>query len=57
MRYALIKNDLVVNVIEAEEEFAAGLQGYDAVHPSEEAGPGWAWNGSGFVPPAQESDQ
>lgn len=56
MRYALINNGLVVNVIEADEDFIAGLQGYDAAHPSEEAGTGWAWNGSGFVPPAQEEE-
>ena len=48
MRYAVIDNGLVVNVIEAEPGFRlAGV----ALVPSDVAGPGWAYDGADFAPP------
>jgi len=53
MRYALIQDDTVVNVIEAEAWFADTLEGYDDVIASDEAGIGWTWDGDEFAPPPQ----
>ena len=49
-RIALIKNNLVENVIEADMEFALGL-GFDAAVESESASIGWAFDGVTFTPP------
>jgi len=51
MKYALIKDGNVVNVIEAEADFATTLEGYDAVVESGDAGIGWGWDGEVFTPP------
>ena len=50
MRYAVINNGNVVNVIEAPEGFV--LDGY-ALVPSDIAGPSWTYDGE-FHPPAPE---
>lgn len=50
MRYAVINNGDVVNVIEADDGFV--LDGYTLV-PSDIAGPGWTYDGE-FHPPAPE---
>lgn len=49
MRVALIKNDVVENVIIAEADYPAP-DGYQAV-PSDEAGPGWTYAAGMFAPP------
>lgn len=53
-RVALIRDGLVVNVIEADAEFAAGL-GYDAAIETDAAGPGWTWDGDAFAAPVVET--
>lgn len=53
-RVALIRDGRVVNVIEADTEFAAGL-GYDAAIETDSAGPGWTWDGDAFAAPAVET--
>ena len=45
MSYALIKDGLVVNVIEADAAFVAALTGFDAVVETDTAGIGWRWDG------------
>ncbi len=49
MRYAKVQNNVIVNVIEADEKFAKE-QGY--VPAPDRAGPGYTWGGSAWVPPA-----
>lgn len=49
-RVALIRDGRVVNVIEADAEFAAGL-GYDAAIETDSAGPGWTWDGETLSAP------
>ncbi len=51
MRLALIQDDTVVNVIEAEPSFIPdpGLRAL----PSAAAGPGWMFDGSSFSPPPE----
>ena len=57
MRYALIKNGKVANIIEADAEFAAGLPGFDAVVASTEAGVGWDYaNGMLIAPEVPEPE-
>ncbi len=51
MRYALIYAGVVRNVVEAPEDWP-GLQDADAAIQSDEAGPGWTWDGESFSPPA-----
>lgn len=52
MRYALIRDGLVVNVIDASPEFAASIAGeWDAVTPTLTAGPGWSYVGGEFTAP------
>ena len=51
MRYALIKNGKVANIIEADAEFAAGLPGFDAVVASTEAGVGWDYANGMLIAP------
>lgn len=53
-RYAVIENGRVVNVILADEGFIAA-HGLRAV-PSDEAGPGWAFDGTRFTPPPRPPD-
>lgn len=50
MRIAIIENGLVVNVVEAQPDFAPG-SGFVAV-ATETAGPGWSYDGAAFHPPA-----
>lgn len=50
-RIALIKNNLVENVIEADMELALSL-GYDAAVESASAGIGWLYDGGEFIAPA-----
>lgn len=53
MKFQLIKGGVVVNTIEASQEFVNGLTGYDAVIQNDSAGPGWTWSGGqSFAPPA-----
>ncbi|MVN86930.1 hypothetical protein GO986_09145 [Deinococcus sp. HMF7620] len=55
MRYALINDGVVDNVVECTEEFADRLRTrYQAVVQTEEAGPGWTWDGETFSEPAPE---
>ena len=50
MSFALIKDGIVLNVIEASPEFAATLDGYDAVIEADDVGIGWTWDGASFAP-------
>jgi len=43
MRFAIVENGIVVNVVEAES-FAGGV-------PTDTAGPGWSYNGTYFTEP------
>ncbi len=65
MRYALIKNGFVQNVIVADPSFVATLSGYSHIEaldkPGEQkvAGPGWAYNavtGEFTAPPDMGTD-
>jgi len=65
MRYALIKNGFVQNVIVADPSFAATIEGYSHVEALDEpgeqkvAGPGWAYNavtGEFTAPPDMGTD-
>lgn len=49
MRIAIIRDGLVVNVIEADGAFDPGDGTLAA--PAEEAGPGWTYDGAKFTPP------
>lgn len=51
-RIALIRNSIVVNVIESSMEFAASL-GYDYAIEHAEASPGWGYVNGAFVRPEQ----
>ncbi|MCL1962467.1 MAG: hypothetical protein FWG56_12020 [Desulfovibrionaceae bacterium] len=51
MQYALIQNGTVVNVIEADAQFAGELQGFDAVVEAGGACIGWTWDGQALAPP------
>lgn len=54
-KYAIIKDGVVVNAAEADEQFAQA-QGW--VLLTDNAGIGWGWDGTDFVePPAPESPQ
>jgi hypothetical protein len=46
MRFAIVENGIVVNVVEAES-FAGGV-------PTDTAGPGWSYNGTYFTEPYEE---
>ena len=48
-RYAIIEDNVVVNVAEAEAEFAA-TQGWIEAG---DAGIGWLWDGKQFSPPPE----
>lgn len=50
-RVALIRDGVVVNVIEAELAFAASLPGYDTAMEASDAGPGWLLVDGVLVPP------
>ena len=50
MRYAIIKNGIVENVIDADAEFVAALP--DHCEFSDVAGIGWTWDGEFTPPPA-----
>lgn len=51
MRLALIRDGVVENVIEADADFASS---YGALAlPSQDAGPGWVFDGERFSPPPQ----
>lgn len=58
MKYALINNGIVLNVIDSDAEFAATIQGYEHVIASEDAQVGWSYDGNTLsaptVPPAPE---
>ena len=57
MRYALIKNGKVVNIIEADASFVGGLTGFDAVVASDAAGVGWGYaDGMLIAPPVSEPE-
>lgn len=49
MRYAVIENQVVVNIAAASEEFAVS-QGWVAA--PENVNPGWTFDGQNFAPPA-----
>ena len=51
MSYALIKDGLVVNVIEADAAFVAELAGFDAVVETDTAGIDWRWDGQKLSAP------
>ncbi|KRG38468.1 hypothetical protein ARC78_15650 [Stenotrophomonas pictorum JCM 9942] len=50
-RIALIRDGVVVNVIEADLAFASSLHGYDAAVEAGAAGPGWAYADGLLMPP------
>jgi len=53
MKYALIKNGIVQNCIEADDAFIATFQhNCDAVVASDAANVGWTYDGTGFHAPA-----
>ena len=54
MKYAIIDNGIVTNIIEAGAEFAATLTGHDAVLESADAGIGWLWDGQQLSAPQPE---
>jgi hypothetical protein len=54
MRFAIIRGDHVVNVVEAAPGFEPG-DGCRAM-PSPDASPGWRFDGEGFAPAAPEAD-
>ena len=49
MRYAIVENNVVVNVAEAEPEFAASQGWIEAG----DAGIGWLWDGEKLTPPPE----
>ena len=52
MRYALISDGVVVNVIDATPDYAASIAAdWDAVVESDMAGPGWSYAGGEFTAP------
>lgn len=51
MRYALIKNGKVVNIIDADAGFVAGLTGFDAAVASDEASIGWNYADGALIAP------
>jgi len=53
MSYALIKDGVVVNVIEASPELVSELAGYDDVIETKDAMVGWTWGGGVFTPPPE----
>jgi hypothetical protein len=54
MQYALLINNTVVNVIEADAEFAAQLTGFDLVIQTDgTVGIGFTYDGSVFTAPVQ----
>jgi len=58
MRFALVRDGVVENVIEAEEdfpnvEFPEG--GGAAALPAQNAGPGWTYDGATFLPPVESA--
>lgn len=52
MKFALIQDGTVVNIIDADEAFVTTLADIDAAVPSDEAGIGWLWDGAALHPPA-----
>lgn len=48
-RYMEIADGVVINAVEADADYAAA-QGWVQ---SDEAGPGWTWDGESFAPPAE----
>lgn len=59
MRYAIISNGIVVNVIVADEDFIANhlLDGQIGVNVDEiHCGPGWTYDGETFAEPEPEAD-
>lgn len=60
MRYAIIENDLVINIIVADEDFIA-TQSYDAVAVDDQVAIGSSYKDGIFTAPApvivQESDE
>ena len=53
MQYALVQNNVVVNIIEADAAFAASIaHEWQHVAHADGAGIGWGWDGSAFVAPA-----
>ena len=54
MQYALVQGNFVVNIIEADEAFAATLRDdWQYVVPVENASIGWAWNGETAIAPPE----
>ncbi|MCC3244693.1 hypothetical protein LG047_05055 [Methylocystis sp. WRRC1] len=54
MRFALIRDGVVENVVEAEENFPSGHSPTDGgviALPAQNAGPGWIYDGETFSPP------
>ncbi len=49
MRFAIIEDGIVANIVLAEQEFAADQGWVEAV---DGVGPGWFFNGVEFMPPA-----
>ena len=49
MRYAIIENNVVVNVAEADADFAASQGWIEA----DDAGIGWLWDGEKLTPPPE----
>lgn len=54
MQYALIQNNVVVNIIEADAAFAAAIAlDWQHVAPADGAGIGWGWDGVQFMAPQE----
>ncbi len=53
MRFALVQQGEVVNILEAEADFSPGI-GLLAI-ASANAGPGWTYDGKSFLPPRTTS--
>ena len=53
MRYALLNNNIVVNVIECSAEFASAITDYQTMQVSDTVGIGFEYDGNSFSPPQE----
>jgi len=59
MKYAVIENNLVVNIVEAESDFAAqmGWITYPEYINNQVVGIGWQYDGVNWTPPAETTPE
>lgn len=51
MRYAIIENELVINIIVAEADFIEQHY-FSAIECNDSVNIGWIWDGTNFIVPA-----